>query len=108
VHARNKLFFALKGMTEALVQRLHGGQIVGLDSRVVAELLRAGLECPGFNPRMKYVLAEASDQQAVLRRMHQVFLPFFPFDTLTWLRPNNPIALEVSLSPFTNFFLSCE
>ncbi|OKP14079.1 hypothetical protein PENSUB_185 [Penicillium subrubescens] len=95
VHTRNKIHFTLKTMMEHLVQRLRGGgQIVGLDTRLVTELLRAGIECPAFNPRMKYVLAEISDDQAFFGRMSDNWLPYFPFDTLTWLRPNNPNALE--------------
>jgi hypothetical protein len=108
VHARNKLYDSLRLMIDALVGRLRNGQTVGLDTRLVSELLRAGLECPAFNPRMKYVLAETSQDQGVLRRMNPGYLIFFPFDTLTWLRPNNPVALEVSLTAFTNFFHLCE
>lgn len=108
VHARNKLFYTLKSMIEGLVERLGASQTMGLDSRLVTELLRAGLECPAFNPRMKYLLAEASEDQGILRRMHMQWLQLFPFDTLTWLPPNNPIKLEVSLAAFTNFFHFCE
>jgi hypothetical protein len=108
VHARNKLFYTLKSMIEVLVERLGAEQTMGLDSRLVTELLRAGLECPAFNPRMKYVLAEASEDQGIIRRMHPEMLPFFPFDTLTWVPPNDPIKLEVSLAAFTSFFHFCE
>lgn len=108
MHTRNKLLVTLKEMMEHLVERLRYGQIVGLDIRLVTELLRAGLECPAFNPRMKYVLAEISEDQAIFGRMNENWLPYFPFDTLTWLRPNNSNALEVSLSPFTNVFHSCD
>ncbi|KAJ5367964.1 uncharacterized protein N7496_007724 [Penicillium cataractarum] len=94
VHARNKLFYTLKSMIEVLVERLEATQTMGLDGRLVTELLRAGLECPAFNPRMKFVLAEASEDQGILRRMHMQWLQLFPFDTLTWLPPNNPIKLE--------------
>ncbi|KAJ5166148.1 uncharacterized protein N7482_004929 [Penicillium canariense] len=94
VHARNKLYETLRTMIEALLERLCAGRTVGLDRRLLSELLRAGLECPAFNPRMKWTLATCSDEQQILSRMHEAWLPYFPFDTLTWLPPNNPTALE--------------
>lgn len=98
VHTRNKLFVTLKEMIAALVERLKRKRDVGLDQRLVSELLNAGIQCPAFTPRMKYVLAEVTEDVQILNRMHPQAVAYFPFDTLTWLRPYDIGALDVSLS----------
>lgn len=96
VHERNKVFKTLLGMIESLVDRVESGRTVGLDHRLVAEMVQTGLRCPGFNPRMKFRLAEAGRDRATLERMSQEYLTYFPFDTLTWLSPFDVTALMAS------------
>lgn len=103
VWARNQIYKALLAMVEVLAGRLRNSQTVGLDTRLLSELVRAGLECPAFNPRMKYRLAYVSGDQDILRRMQKDWLRLFPFDSLTWLRPNDATALEVRSTTLTNF-----
>ncbi|EPS28431.1 hypothetical protein PDE_03377 [Penicillium oxalicum 114-2] len=95
VHTRNKLFVTLKEMIAALVERLKRKRDVGLDQRLVSELLNAGIQCPAFTPRMKYVLAEVTEDVQILNRMHPQAVAYFPFDTLTWLRPYDIGALDL-------------
>ncbi|KAJ5699080.1 hypothetical protein N7462_001085 [Penicillium macrosclerotiorum] len=67
VHARNKLFETLRDMIELLRDRVQASrQTVGLEFRLLAELLRAGLCCPAFNPRMKWDLTFMAGDQAQL------------------------------------------
>ncbi|KAJ5180041.1 Nucleotide-binding alpha-beta plait [Penicillium capsulatum] len=94
VQERNKIFQALRFMLEALVARIANENVVGLDRRLVSELVRVGLQCPAFNPRMKFCLAHIGNELQVLQRMSEVWLTYFPFDTLTWLPPQDPVALE--------------
>ena len=82
-------------MIQALVARIKAENVVGLDRRLVHELLHVGLRCPALNPRMKFCLAYVAEEQETLNRMSEEWLSFFPFDTLTWLPPHNPYALEV-------------
>jgi len=97
VHARNKLFDTILSMVNILVTRVSTTRTVGLDYRLVSELMQAGLRCPSFNPRMKYALVEAGRDQATLGRMSRDYLSFFPFDTLTWLSPYDVTSLSVHL-----------
>lgn len=103
VWARNQIYKTLLAMVEVLAGRLQNSRTVGLDARLLSELVRAGLECPAFNPRMKYRLAYISGDQDILGRMQKDWLRLFPFDSLTWLRPNDATALEVRPTTLTNF-----
>lgn len=96
VHERNELYKTLRDMIEHLLGRVDSGRTVGLDHRLVAEMVQAGLRCPGFNPRMKFRLAEAGRDRATLERMSQEYLTYFPFDTLTWMSPFDVTSLTVS------------
>ncbi|KAJ5484761.1 hypothetical protein N7539_004749 [Penicillium diatomitis] len=89
VHVRNKLFVTLKGMIVSLITQMQRKRVVGLDEVLLAELLRAGMQCPAFTPRMKYILAEVSENQEAVRRMHSQAAAYFPFDTLGWLHDIN-------------------
>lgn len=77
------------------------GQTIGLDSRLVWELLEAGLRCPVFNDRQKFVLNIAAKNYRVAA---SPTARFWPFDTLT----RKPNATEehvmVWKSPKLNLF----
>lgn len=98
VHERNKIFQALRFMIEALVTRMKTEQVVGLDKRLVTELIQVGLRCPAFNPRMKFCLAYVGEDYQTAQKMPEVWMTYFPFDTLTWLPPFNPVTMEVGVS----------
>lgn len=98
VHERNKVFQALRFMIEALVARMKKEQVVGLDNRLVLELIQTGLRCPAFNPRMKFCLAHVGEDHRTLQGMPEVWMTYFPFDTLTWLPNCNPVNVEVGAS----------
>lgn len=97
VHARNQLFDTLLTMVELLYSRVTTTRTVGLDYRLVAEMMQTGLRCPAFNPRMKYALVEGGRDHATLARMSREYLSYFPFDTLTWLSPYDVACLTVGL-----------
>lgn len=101
VHQRNQVFETLFKMVVVLVNRLDEVKnVVGLDARLLNEMVKAGLRCPAFNPRMKYRLAEAGRDTATLQRMLPGYVECFPFDTLTCLMPFDEAALEVgALNP---------
>jgi hypothetical protein len=98
VHARNRLFDILLMMVELLLSRVTTARTVGLDYRLVSELIQTGLRCPAFNPRMKYALVEAGHDHVTLSRMSREYLSYFPFDSLTWLSPYDVASLTVGLS----------
>ncbi|KAJ5298196.1 uncharacterized protein N7443_006316 [Penicillium atrosanguineum] len=93
VHARNQLFDALLAMVELLYHRIGNSRTVGLDYRLVSEMMQTGLRCPGFNPRMKFAMIEAGRDHLTLQRMSRDALSLFPFDTLTWLAPYDVASL---------------
>jgi hypothetical protein len=80
------LFELVSRQIKALVARMKKCNTVGLDQRLLRELLYSGLKCPAFNERMKYTLcANSEDQTEILR--FQDMGKWFPFDTLVKL-PN--------------------
>ena len=100
VKERNLVFRTLRFMIQALVERILRERKVGLDRRLVSELILAGLRCPAFNPRMKWCLVYVGQDTAILQRMSEEMMLFFPFDTLTWLPPYDTVALDVSILTF--------
>ncbi|PGH03817.1 hypothetical protein AJ80_08630 [Polytolypa hystricis UAMH7299] len=81
VQDRNLLFAATIRLLTALVPQAEEGRTIGLDHRLVAELLSAGLKCPIFNERQKYALNIVAKNKAGVAAT----LPtsrFWPFDTL--------------------------
>ncbi|KAF4766814.1 hypothetical protein HAV15_010553 [Penicillium sp. str.  len=91
VHHRNALFKTLGALIEALVERLQKKNTVGLDIRLVNELVRAGISCPAFNPRMKYCFAWWSKDQRGIESLDHNWCLYFPFDTMTYA-PGHPSA----------------
>lgn len=95
VHARNQLFETLLAMVRILYDTVSKVRTVGLDYRLVVEMVQTGLRCPGFNPRMKYALVECAGHPELLDNMSRDALTLFPFDTLTWLSPFDVASLTV-------------
>lgn len=91
MHHRNALFKTLGALIEALVERLQKKNTVGLDIRLVNELVRAGISCPAFNPRMKYCFAWWSKDQRGIESLDHNWCLYFPFDTMTYA-PGHPSA----------------
>ncbi|KAJ6113276.1 Nucleotide-binding alpha-beta plait [Penicillium sp. IBT 18751x] len=87
------LFDALLVMVELLYHRIGNSRTVGLDYRLVSEMMQTGLRCPGFNPRMKFAIIEAGRDHLTMQRMSRDALSLFPFDTLTWLAPYDVASL---------------
>ncbi|OQE42224.1 hypothetical protein PENCOP_c004G05083 [Penicillium coprophilum] len=94
VHHRNALFKTLGILIRALVERMQKTNTVGLDIRLLNELVHAGLCCSGFNPRMKYCFAWWSQDPRGIESLDHDWCLYFPFDTLTYLSGHAPTALQ--------------
>ncbi|PWY90511.1 hypothetical protein BO94DRAFT_593355 [Aspergillus sclerotioniger CBS 115572] len=86
VHDRNQLFELANRHIISLVSRMKKSNTVGLDQRLLRELLHAGLSCPAFNERQKYTLCVNSDDESEIIKIPDTS-KWFPFDTLVHL-PN--------------------
>ncbi|PGH13207.1 hypothetical protein AJ79_03764 [Helicocarpus griseus UAMH5409] len=82
VEDRNQLFSATLRLLHALVPQVERGKTIGLDSRLVGELLEAGLRCPVFNERQKFVLNIAAKNYGAATTTSPT-ARFWPFDALT-------------------------
>ncbi|KAJ9491009.1 hypothetical protein VN97_g2225 [Penicillium thymicola] len=85
VHHRNALFKTLGALIRALAERIQKTNTVGLDIRLLNELVHAGINCPAFNPRMKYCFAWWSNDQSGIESLDHDWCLYFPFDTLTYV-----------------------
>ncbi|KAJ9210901.1 hypothetical protein DTO166G4_7487 [Paecilomyces variotii] len=81
VDDRNTLFNACHRQLKVLVARVRRSRTMGLDYRLVQDLLFAGLNCPAFNERMKFTLAAHSGHCGDVVRFPNSG-KYFPFDTL--------------------------
>ena len=68
---------------------------IGLDTRILTELVQTGLSCPAFNPRMKYCFAWYSQDAKGIQGLDHDWCLYFPFDTLTYVPGNQPTAIKV-------------
>lgn len=77
---RNKLFKAVEKQLKALVPQVKRKQTLGLNERLLNDLLNSGLRCPSFNERQKFYLHIAVGHNA------KFFMPFssacWPFDVM--------------------------
>ncbi|KAF7518781.1 hypothetical protein PCG10_010558 [Penicillium crustosum] len=94
VHHRYALFKTLVALIKALVERMQRTNTVGLDIRLLNELVRAGISCPAFNPRMKYCFAWWSQDQRGIESLDHDWCLYFPFDTMTYV-PGHPSAASL-------------
>ncbi|RAL10998.1 uncharacterized protein BO97DRAFT_310447, partial [Aspergillus homomorphus CBS 101889] len=81
VHDRNLLFVLVRRQIIALFARMKKTNTVGLDQRLLNDLLRAGLECPGFNERQRFCLCFHAESPLELHKISYLS-KWFPFDTL--------------------------
>ncbi|KAL4781585.1 hypothetical protein BJX76DRAFT_350071 [Aspergillus varians] len=81
VHDRNQLFELANRHIRALVTRMKDGNTVGLDHKLLHELLQAGLRCPALNERQKYTLCTNSEISTEITKLPEMSR-WFPFDTL--------------------------
>ncbi|KAM5480315.1 hypothetical protein MaudMau93_007536 [Microsporum audouinii] len=80
VEHRNVLFDATRRQLRALAIQVNARRVVQLDARLLRDLLNAGLRCPTFNERQKYLLRVAAGQeQGGIPRTAM----FWPFDALS-------------------------
>ena len=81
VHDRNTLFEMVNRQIKSLVFRLKTTKTIGLDQRLLRDLLYAGLSCPTFNERQKFPLCVNSEDITEILKFPEMG-KWFPFDTL--------------------------
>ncbi|KAL4936741.1 hypothetical protein BDV06DRAFT_233056 [Aspergillus oleicola] len=81
VHDRNQLFELANRHIKCLVERMQKTNTVGLDQKLLHDLLQAGLKCPAFNERQKYTLCINSEISTEINKLPELS-KWFPFDTL--------------------------
>ncbi|KAI9370654.1 hypothetical protein BJX61DRAFT_544399 [Aspergillus egyptiacus] len=81
VHDRNQLFELANRHIQSLVSRIKRVNTVGLDQKLLHDLLQAGLKCPAFNERQKYTLCINSEITNEIMKFPELG-KWFPFDTL--------------------------
>ncbi|KAH8431598.1 uncharacterized protein LDX57_009256 [Aspergillus melleus] len=81
VHERNQLFELINRHILSLVSRMKRANTIGLDNRLLRELLYAGLNCPAFNERQKYTLCINSEDMSEIVRFPEAG-KWHPFDSL--------------------------
>lgn len=95
VEDRNQLFTVTLRHVNALVPKIEKDKIVGLDRKLLGELLDAGLKCPGFNERQKFALVMASKVSTEYHRLSAV-ARYWPFDTLCMKANTSNATMMVS------------
>ncbi|KAL2842218.1 hypothetical protein BJY01DRAFT_256788 [Aspergillus pseudoustus] len=81
VHDRNQLFELANRHIMSLVSRVKRVNTVGLDQKLLHDLLQAGLRCPAFNERQKYTLCINSEITSEINKFPEIG-KWFPFDSL--------------------------
>ncbi|KAJ5952900.1 Nucleotide-binding alpha-beta plait [Penicillium vulpinum] len=94
VHHRNAIFKTLGTLIKTLADRMQKSNTVGLDVRLLSELVHAGIHCPGFNPRMKYCFAWWSRDINAIAIMDHDWCLYFPFDSLVYIPGHGPAAIQ--------------
>ncbi|KAJ5824842.1 Nucleotide-binding alpha-beta plait [Penicillium robsamsonii] len=94
VHHRNALFKTLGTFIKTLVERMQKTNTVGLDIRLLNELVHAGICCPAFNPRMKYCFAWWSEDMRGIATLDHDWCLYFPFDTMTYVPGHPPTTIQ--------------
>ncbi|BDD61563.1 hypothetical protein MAP00_006602 [Monascus purpureus] len=106
VHDRNCLFEMVNRQIKALVARVKKSNTVGLDQRLLRDLLKAGLSCPAFNDRQKYTLCVNSEELSEILKFDMG--KWFPFDSLVKMPKHDDRTLMyyaglISNGPIQNF-----
>lgn len=78
------LFEAVNRQLKALVVKVRKSNTMGLDQKLLYDLLQAGLNCPAFNERQKFTLSVNSEDILEMLKFPDVG-KYFPFDTLVRL-----------------------
>ncbi|EAS30381.3 uncharacterized protein CIMG_05860 [Coccidioides immitis RS] len=81
VEDRNALHFACFSQLQTLAARASEKRTLGLDSRLLLDLLNAGLRCPTFTECQKAALYSAANDQTSYKATPET-TKFWPFDTL--------------------------
>ncbi|WEW56727.1 hypothetical protein PRK78_002176 [Emydomyces testavorans] len=81
VEQRNSLYYACYRQLQALVPRVAEQKTLGLDRRLLLDLLNAGLRCPTFNDRQKAALHIAANDMNAYKNTPET-LKYWPFDIL--------------------------
>lgn len=82
-------------MIKLLVERIQQQNTVGLDHRLLNELVQTGIACPAFNPRMKYCFAWYSRNETIIRSLDHDWCLYFPFDTLNYVPGRTSTEIQV-------------
>lgn len=96
VHDRNTLFEMANRHIKSLVFRLKITKTIGLDQRLLRELLYAGLNCPTFNERQKFTLCVNSEDISEILKFPGMG-KWFPFDALVRMPNTDENTLLVSV-----------
>lgn len=96
MHDRNQLFELVNRHIQSLVSRIKRVNTVGLDQKLLNDLLHAGLKCPTFNERQKYTLCINSEISSEIVKLPETS-KWFPFDSLARKPSFNADIYTVSL-----------
>lgn len=99
VDDRNSLFDLTNRHIKSLVYRLKTTKTIGLDCRLLRDLLHAGMNCPAFNERQKFTLCINSEEISEIRKLPDMG-KWFPFDTLVKMPQFESDTLMVSSLPY--------
>lgn len=105
VHDRNQLFELTNRHIRSLVSRMEKSKTVGLDHRLLRELLYAGLNCPAFNERQKYTLCIHAGEKSEILKLGDMS-KWFPFDTLVYLPGFDYDTCAVCISSELYYFVN--
>lgn len=97
------LFDLVSRHLKALSARIKKSNTVGLDQRLLRDLLYCGLKCPAFNERMKYTLCCHSEDYTEMLRFPDMG-KWFPFDTLVKMPSFDEPTLLVFFSAILALF----
>jgi hypothetical protein len=76
------MFQAINRQVTTLASKATKSRTVGLDQKLLHDLLQAGYRCPGFNDRQKFTLAANSMNPQEIANFPDI-AKFWPFDTLS-------------------------
>lgn len=100
VHDRSSLFDLANRHIKSLAYRLKATKTIGIDWRLLRDLLHAGLNCPAFNERQKFTLCVNSGDVSEIVKFPDM-AKWFPFDTLVKMPQFDEDNLLVSISKST-------
>lgn len=93
------LFSATFRLLQALVPHVEHKRTVGLDERLMMDLLDAAMKCPTFNERQKYALNIAAKNYQAINQI-AASSRFWPFDTLARKPYATEAHIQVCLDPY--------